>query len=74
MTATIIWTLWSILTLLLLNLLFEMKRQNRRFRLRLDELELRISLQESNVYKLVQFTEYPHPVPTTVKLEEVKRG
>lgn len=73
MTTAIIWVLWSILTLLLLNLFFNMRMQNRRLRLKLDELELRICLQESNVYKLVQFTEYPHPVPTTAKLEEVRK-
>lgn len=71
MTTAIIWVLWSILTLLLLNLFFDMRMQNRRLRLKLEELELRICLQESNVYKLVQFTEYPHPVPTTAKLEEI---
>lgn len=73
MTTTIIWVLWSILTLLLLDFFLYMRIQNRRLRLKLDELELRISLQESNVYKLVQFTEYPHPVPTTAKLEEVRK-
>jgi len=73
MPQTLVWILWSILTILLMKGLKDTTYVIRKLKLKVSELELRISFQEDNVQKLVQHTQYPTPLPATCTLEEVAR-
>jgi hypothetical protein len=73
MTQTLVWVLWSILTIMLMKGLKDTTYVIRKLKIKLQELELRVAFQEDNVQKLVQHTQYPTSLPATCTLEEVAR-
>jgi hypothetical protein len=73
MPQTLVWILWSILTIMLMKGLKDTTFVIRRLKLKVLELEQRIVFQEDNVQKLAEHTQYPGPLPVTCTLEEVER-